>query len=278
MNKEEFNIKKENVFFDIITSELVSENLKTKFIGRKIVHFDTIDSTNTYAKTIGELCDEGTVITCERQVLGRGRLGRQWESQVGSMCMTIVLKPEISILQVPKITQVCAAAVSLSLDELSVEAEIKWPNDLMINSKKICGILTEMNSDKNHVNYVVVGIGLNVNNLYEDFSSEIRNVATSIFYETGKKINRNIIAAKVMNNFEMLYNEFVINNNFKLSLDICRKKSNIIGKNINLVKNNEIISAKALNLGDDGELIVQYKDGEIDSIISGEISVRTVEK
>lgn len=277
MNKQEFYIKNDNVFFDMTTSNWTSENLKTKFIGRKIIHFDTIDSTNTYAKTIGELCDEGTVITCERQVLGRGRLGRQWKSQEGSMCMTIVLKPEISILQVSKITQVCAAAISLSLDELNVDAEIKWPNDLMINGKKICGILTEMNSDKNHVNYVVVGMGLNVNNMYEDFSSEIRNVATSIFIETDKKNERNIIAAKIMNNFEILYNEFVKNNNFRIILDICRKKSNMIGKNISLIKNNDIINAKALDLGEDGELIVQYENGEIDSIISGEISIRAVE-
>jgi len=277
LNKEEFNIKDENCFFDMIKSEWTSENLKTRFIGRKIIHFDTIDSTNTYAKTIGELCDEGTVITCERQVLGRGRLGRQWESQVGSMCMTIVLKPEINILQVSKITQVCAAAISLSLEELDVDVKIKWPNDLMLNNKKICGILTEMNSDKNRVNYVVVGMGLNVNNSHEDFPTDIRNIATSIFIETDKKIERNIIAVKIMNNFEILYNEFVKNNNFRASLDICRQKSNIIGKNVNLIKNNNIVCAKALDLGDDGELIVQYENGEIDSIISGEISVRAVE-
>lgn len=276
MNTEEFKIKSENDCLDMITSEGISENLKTRFIGNKIIHFDVIDSTNTYAKTIGESCDEGTVITCERQVSGRGRLGRQWESQVGSMCMSVILKPEISILQAAKITQVCAAAISLSLDELNVDVKIKWPNDLLINGKKICGILTEMNSDKNHVNYVVVGMGLNVNNLYEDFPIEIRNIATSIFIETDKKIERNIIAAKIMNNFEMLYNEFVKNNNFKISLDICRKKSNMIGKNVNLIKNNDVLSAKALDLGEDGELIVQYENGEIDSIISGEISVRTV--
>ena len=118
---------------------------------------------------------------------------------------------------------------------------------------------------------------LNVNNLYENFPNEIKNVATQIFNETGIKINRNVIAAKIINNFELLYNEFVNNNNYKFSLDICRKKSNIIGKNINLIKNNSITSAKALSLGDDGELIVQYENGEIDSIISGEISVRAVE-
>ena len=277
MNTDKFN-KTDIDNLDKISSDEIKDNLKTLFIGKKIIHFEEIDSTNTYAKEIGDSIDEGTVITCERQVAGRGRLGRQWEAQNGSLCMSIILKPKISMYQVAKITQVCAAAISISLDELNIDAKIKWPNDLMINNKKICGILTEMNSDKDHVNYVVVGLGLNVNNLYEDFPSEIKNVATSIFNETGIKINKNIIAAKIMNNFEILYNEFVNNNNFKLSLDICKKKSNIIGKNINLIKNNNITSAKALTLGDDGELIVQYENGEIDLIISGEISVRAVEK
>jgi BirA family biotin operon repressor/biotin-[acetyl-CoA-carboxylase] ligase len=96
--------------------------------------------------------------------------------------------------------------------------------------------------------------------------------------ETGKHIKRSVIAAKILNNFEILYNEFLKNNNFKLSLDVCKKKSNVIGKNINLIKNKEIKRAKAIDLGEEGELIVQYENGEIDSIISGEISVRTLEQ
>lgn len=276
MNSEEINISNKRECFDLLSADKIHENLETLFFGRNIIHFDTIDSTNSYAKTIGESCDDGTIITCENQEVGRGRLGRQWESQAGSMCMTIVLKPRIGMFQVAKITQVCAAAIALSLDELKVDAKIKWPNDLMINNKKICGILTEMNSDKNHINYVLVGMGLNVNNLNEDFPYEIKNTATSILNETGKHIKRSVIAAKILNNFEILYNEFTKNNNFKLSLDVCKNKSNVIGKNINLIKNNEITNARALDLGEDGDLIVQYENGEIDSIISGEISVRTV--
>ena len=277
MNAEEINIESTDNCLDLLNSDNISINLDTIFIGRYIIHLDTIDSTNSYAKTIGESCDDGTVITCENQLGGRGRLGKQWESQTGSMCMTIVLKPKIDLFQVAKITQVCAAAIALSLAELKVDVKIKWPNDLMMNNKKICGILTEMNSDKNHVNYVVVGMGLNVNNLYEDFPYEIRSTATSILNETGKHIKRSVIASKIMNNFEILYTEFVKNNNFKLSLDICKNKSNVIGKKINLIKNKEITVAKALDLGEDGDLIVQYENGEIDSIISGEISVRTVD-
>jgi len=277
LNLADMNIVNKNDCSDLLTKDKINENLQTKFIGKNIIYFEKIDSTNLYAKTIGETCDDGTVITCENQEVGRGRLGKQWKSQAGSICMSVILKPHIDIGKVSKITQVCAAAISLSLDELKVDAKIKWPNDLMINNKKICGILTEMNSDKNKVNYVVVGIGLNANNKYENFPFEIKNIATSILNETGIYIKRNVIAAKILNNFEYLYDEFVKNDNYKRSLDICKNKSNVIGKNINLIKNNQITVAKAIDLGEDGDLIVQYSDGEIDSIISGEISVRTID-
>jgi len=261
---------------DFLTSDEINGYLTTTFVGKKIIHFDSIDSTNSYAKMIGQTCDDGTVVICEHQTSGRGRLGRQWESQYNSMCMSIILKPKISVSHVAKITQVCAAAVALSLEEFRIDAQIKWPNDLMVNNKKICGILTEMVSENNKVNYVVVGIGMNINNSYGDFPDDIKNIATSIKIETGNEIKRSIMSAKIINNFELLYNEFV-KNNFSKSLDICRNKSNVLGRNINLIKNNEITIAKAIALGDDGELIVQYENGQKDSIISGEISVRTID-
>lgn len=266
--------KEENL--NSLTSDEIKQYLTASVMGKKIVHVETVDSTNTYAKSIAITEQEGTVITCENQTSGRGRLGRQWESKSKGVCMSIILKPRINLADVSKITQVCAAAVSLSLEELGIDAEIKWPNDLMINNKKICGILTEMESSNSEVNYVVAGIGINVNNSSSDFTDVIKNTATSLKIETGKNFKRSLIAAKILNNFEILYYEFVKNNNFDESLDICRKKSNVIGKNINLIKNGNATSAKAVNIGKDGELIVQYESGEIDTVISGEISVRTV--
>ncbi|WP_326909998.1 biotin--[acetyl-CoA-carboxylase] ligase [Sedimentibacter sp. MB31-C6] len=259
-----------------LTAENIDDDLQTKYIGRKIIYFDTIDSTNAYAKRIGETCEEGTVITCEKQEMGRGRLGRQWESQKGSLCMTIVLRPNINISHVSKITQVCAAAVSEALNEYGIEVQIKWPNDLKLGNKKICGILTEMKTENNNLLFVAIGIGLNVYNVFEESPEDIKKVATSIFVETGKKLNRSSLAARIMNNFEYLYEEF-INGNFNVSLDICKKKSDVIGKPINLINNKTVKKAKAIDLGSDGELVVQYENGKIDSIISGEISIRTIE-
>jgi len=256
---------------DYLTEENFEKYLTAKYIGKSIIYFDQIDSTNLYAKKMGDTLDDGTVITCEEQKTGRGRLGKTWESQKGSICMSILIKPEIKLHHVSKITQVCAAAVSMALDELSINTQIKWPNDIIMNNKKICGILTEMKAEMNALTFIVIGIGLNVNN--DSFPDEIQNTATSIFLETGSGFQKNIIAAKILNNFEILYDEF-IKDNYKTSLDICRKKSYVLGKQINLIENNIVKRAKAIDLGNEGELIVQYEDGRIDNIISGEISVR----
>ena len=256
---------------DCLTEENIKKNIKTKYVGRKIIHFNMIDSTNAYAKNMENTLENGTVITCEEQTLGRGRLGRKWESKNGSLSMSIFLKPEINSHHVSKVTQVCAAAVCKALEGLGVNTQIKWPNDIFLNDKKICGILTEIKTEKNSVGHIIIGIGLNVNN--DDFSEEIRSIASSIFLETGMKLRKSLVAAEILNNFELLYNEF-LNRNFKKSLDICREDSYIIGKQIDLIENKIAIRAKAVDLGNDGELIIQYEDGRTDFIISGEVSVR----
>lgn len=269
---------------DILNYDELKDYLNTEFIGRNIIHFDELNSTNTYAKSIAsDLDKEGQVVITEKQLSGRGRLGRQWVSQNNKgIWMSIILKPQINIADISKITQVAAAAINLGLSSHSVKTEIKWPNDIILNNKKICGILVEMNSEKNistdiseavKINYVVVGIGINVNNDIEDFPEELRETATSIKIETNKEFKRNILVAEVLNNFEKLYIALK-NNNFSKSLDICRKNSYVIGKEINLIKNQEVKEATALNINDEGELVVMYKDGEVDNIISGEISVR----
>ena len=258
----------------------IKDYLNTEFIGRNIIHFDELDSTNNYAKSIAnDLEGEGQVVITEKQLNGRGRLGRQWISQNDNgIWMSIILKPNINIEDVSKITQVAAAAINLGLLSQGIKTEIKWPNDIILNNKKTCGILVEMNTNTNNfekgkINFVIVGIGINVNNGIEDFPEELRYIATSLKIEEKKEFKRNLIVAEVLNNFETLYTSFV-NGDFSKSLDICKKNSYILGKEINLMKNQETIEAKALDINENGELVVMYENGEIDNIISGEISVR----
>lgn len=253
---------------DYLSGENLNKHLNTKFMGRNVVFVEKVDSTNNYAKN-NDLSN-GSLVTCEEQTTGRGRLGRRWESQKG-MCMSVVLIPEIELSQISKITQVCAAAVAKALDELEIISQIKWPNDIFLNGKKICGILTEMKTEMNKNPYVVVGIGMNINN--DNFPDEIKDVASSLYMETGIIFEKSLVAAKILNNFEILYNEF-IKGNFKESLDICREKSYVIGKNINLIENNLVKKATAVDISSEGELVVITEDGTTEKIISGEVSVR----
>lgn len=260
---------------DLLTFEEVSSTLNTNFIGKQILHFDSITSTNDKAKKIASKENDGTVIISEEQTGGRGRLGRPWTSpKYKGVWMSIILKPEIDTMDVPKITQIAAASVVTTLLDMNIKAYIKWPNDIIINDKKVCGILTEMSGEINKVNYVVVGIGLNVNSSIEDFDKELLSKATSLKIEENREFKRNILVANILNNFEKLYEELIEYNNIDTSIKICKKNSILIGREIKIINRNRESFGKAIDLNSNGELLIQTKDGEIKPLISGEISVR----
>lgn len=261
---------------DLLTFEEVNPYLNTKYIGKDIRYYNTIDSTNTKAKELGTAgAKEGTVVISEEQTGGRGRLGRQWVSpKFNGIWMSIILKPDIEPMDASKITQIGAAAVCMSINELGLKATIKWPNDIVLNGKKVCGILTEMSGELNKINYIIMGIGINVNIEDEDFPGDIKDIATSIKIESGKKVKRKELVASIFNNFESLYDEFINSETIKRSINICRENSALIGNDIKIIKRNEEVFAKAIGLTEDGELIVEYNDGKVDKIVSGEVSVR----
>lgn len=261
---------------DLLTYEEIKPYLSTKLIGRKVLHFDTIASTNSKAKEIADLSENnGAVIISEEQTNGRGRLGRTWVSpKYKGLWMSIILKPELNPMEAAKLTQIGAAAVAKSLKELNIDALIKWPNDVVLNSKKVCGILTEMNAELTKINYVIMGIGINVNIEENDFPVELRDIASSLCIEHGKSINRQELTAKILNNFETLYLEFINKGNIKESIDICRSFSAILNKEINIIKNQQITPAIAKDLDDEGKLLVEYSDGNTEWLISGEVSIR----
>lgn len=253
----------------------ISFLLNTEFIGREVNYFDTIDSTNTYAKTIGSKALNGTLIISEEQTGGRGRLGRGFVSpKYKGIWMSIILKPDINPQNAAKLTQVAAAAVVSAIQEQEIDARVKWPNDILINGKKCCGILTEMKAEPEHIDYVIVGIGINVNLTEEDFNDELRDIATSLLIEKGNIVDREEFLSSVLNNFEKLYIKFVENNDFKTSLKICSDSSALIGKKIRIINRNNTAEARALGLDEEGGLIVQYTNGACEHLISGEVSIR----
>lgn len=260
---------------DILTYEEIEEWLNTYYIGRKIYYYDTISSTNIVAKEMALLEDEGTIVVAECQSSGRGRLGRSWQSPKGKgIWMSIILKPKANPIHVAKVTLIGAAAVNLALKDIGINSYIKWPNDIVINGKKVCGILTEMSSELNMINYVIMGIGINVNLNKEDFCKEISKVGTSLKIETEKKINRKKLLAKVLNRFEELYMPFVEKEDISQTIKICRENSALIGKEVRIICGGEERVGKVLNISDDGKLVIKYESGEIENLLSGEVSIR----
>lgn len=261
---------------DVLTFEEIKPYLKTKYIGKNIKYYNTIDSTNTKAKELGRLGeDEGTCIISEEQTGGRGRLGRIWVSpKFKGIWMSIILMPDIEPIEASKVTQIGAASVCRAIKELGVDAKIKWPNDIVLNNKKICGILTEMSGEINKINYIVMGIGINVNIEEDEFQEDLKDIATSIKIATGLTIKRKELIAEILNNFEVLYDEFIKSGTIKESIKVCRENSALIGKQVKIIKRENKVFAKAVGIGESGELIVEYSDGKVEKIVSGEVSVR----
>jgi len=263
---------------DILTFEEIKNLLNTEYIGKNIIHYDSIDSTNSKAKELAEIGQEhGTVIIGEEQTTGRGRLGRNWVSpKYKGIWMSIILRPNIITENIAQITLIGAAAVQKAIKQMGIKTKIKWPNDIVLNSKKVCGILTEMSGEINHINYLVMGIGVNVNLDDEDIPPDLKDIATSIKLESGSDIDRKILLANMLNIFEKLYNDFVQNDNIKETIDICRKNSMLLGKEIQLINRGKVTTAKAIDISDSGELVIENNQGIVENIVSGEVSIRGV--
>ncbi len=261
---------------DIIDSEEILPLLTTKYIGRNFIHFDEVDSTNVQCR---RACSnnpiEGMVVAAEEQTSGRGRLGRSWISPKGTgIWMSIVLKPNISPMVAPRATLIGAAAVYTALKDMGISVGIKWPNDIVINGKKICGILTEMNAEIERVNYVIMGIGINVN--MESFPDELKEKATSLKNELGNEVDRKKLVANILNNFEVFYEEFKNTGDISRVIEICKEGSLLINKEVRVINGNNEVICTVIDIDDEGELIVKHKDGTIKRVISGEVSVRGI--
>lgn len=263
---------------DILTFEEIKDFLSTQYIGKNIIHYDSIGSTNSTAKKLAESGEEhGTIIISEEQTMGRGRLGRNWISpKYKGIWMSIILRPKIVTDNISQITLIGAAAVQQAIMEMGIKTSIKWPNDIVLNSRKVCGILTEMSGEIDHINYLVMGIGINANLEEKDLPSDLKEVATSLKIESGQYVNRKLLLANVLNIFETLYNDFVEYGNVSETMEICRKNSLLIGKEIQLVNRGKVTKAKAIDISDSGELVIENQQGALEYIVSGEVSVRGI--
>jgi len=239
--------------------------------------FETIDSTNDYAKKIGNKeIVHPTLIVAETQLKGRGRMGRIWESEKDTgLWMSLLLKPDLPPHQLSKLTLLAAAAVSQAIDELTgLKTLIKWPNDVILENKKVCGILTEMSAELNHVNYVVLGIGINVNQ--SQFHEDLRDKATSIKIASGRHNNRYELLKKVLFYLFDYYEKWIKMGDYDAVIAYNKKNTATLGQDVNLLLGNEERMAHAIDIDDEGNLIVQNSDGKLEPIYYGEVSIRGI--
>lgn len=253
----------------------LDKHLITEFIGRSIEYYDSISSTNNRGKEIADERQEGTLVIAEEQTQGKGRLSRRWISPKGKgLWFSIILKPDLKPDKVYKITLIGAAAISEALKEIGIKSYIKWPNDIIVEGKKVCGILTEMGCEKDRVKYVVMGIGINVNLEEEDFADELVRKAISLKIAVGKEVDRNRLLAYVLNHIERLYIPFKEKASLDETIRICREASILIGKEVRIIRGDEESLGKVLDIDNEGYLLVQYGDDKIEKLLSGEVSIR----
>lgn len=261
---------------DVVTSVEIRSILKTKTMGKKVLFFEELDSTNTKAKEVAEQKEtHGTLIVTEKQLFGKGRRGKNWSSpSLGGIWMTLILKPQIQPKSASMLTLVMALAVVKAIQKNGIDAYIKWPNDIVINGKKVCGILTEMSSELDYINHVVIGAGINVN--MKEFPEEIKEVATSLWMEGLHEIKRSEMIAEILTQFELCYEEFIKTE----TLEFFQKEYNqcLINhkKEVKIIENGKEYFGIAQGITNTGELIVELQDGSKKEVIAGEVSVRGV--
>ena len=245
---------------DILTPNMLRQRLRGNLFGKRIYHFFKTDSTNRIALELGHGCEpEGALVIAEEQTGGRGRVGRAWHSEraVG-IYMTLLLRPKLAPVQAPLLTMMAGLSAHSAVEAVTgLAVDLKWPNDLLVRGKKIGGILTEMHAEPAHVRFIIVGIGLNVNQ--EKFSGELTNAATSLRLETGKTHSRMELLVRLLREFEGDYNRLL-------------REGVTSGKRVRVTNGTESYIGTTAGLGPEGLLLVERDDGRVVTVLAGDVA------
>lgn len=261
---------------DIITKTELESSIRGAF-GRNVAFYEETDSTNIRARRLAEEgAPHGTLVVAECQSAGRGRRGKSWVSPPGkNVFMSLILRPDILPSSASMLTLVAALAVYDGICKVTeLRPSIKWPNDLVISGKKVCGILTEMSAELEGIHYVVVGMGINTN--LEGFPGEVTEVATSLLIETKQQVRRSRLIAAVMEAFEIYYEKFVSQGDLSGLISVYNKNMANVGKEVRVLDPAGAYSGIALGITEKGELLVKTPEGEVKYVVSGEVSVRGI--
>ncbi len=256
----------------------VEDGISTRFMGRVVRAFEEVDSTNIFAaRWAQEGAPDGAVVVSEKQNAGRGRFNRQWVSPAGKgIYFSLILRPEMPMSQVSMLTFLAAAALAETLArEFGIDAQVKWPNDVLVKGRKICGILSEVKSakTKGKAEYVVIGIGINVNHTKEDFPLDSLTSATSVQIETGKEIVRAKLLQKVLQLMEYYYEEYKTTG-FSWLRDRWMERNCTMGRFVRINTNTEgFVEGETVGLSEQGGLLVRLPSGELREFLAGDVSI-----
>lgn len=260
---------------DGLTEEELGAAIRGTWAGRPVFYYPEIGSTNDQAKKLAaEGCPHGTLVTAERQTAGRGRRGRTWISPRGeAIYMSLVLRPDLPPSSASMVTLVAAMAVGAGIRKAAgLESRIKWPNDLVVNGKKVCGILTEMSAELDCIHYVIIGIGINA--AQKEFPPELEEKATSLAMEAGHPVNRCRLAAAVLEEFETYYEKYRETGDMTLLMEEYNRELAGAGGTVRVLSPEGEYSGLSRGIDREGRLLVDREDGSREAVVSGEVSVR----
>jgi BirA family transcriptional regulator, biotin operon repressor / biotin---[acetyl-CoA-carboxylase] ligase len=255
-----------------INLEKFQESLHTKRFGRSVFFSRKVKSTSDWAKKLAKMgAEEGTVTVAETQTAGRGRLGREWASPRGGLWFSIVLQPKLKASEAAKLVFVASLAVAEVLHKkFGLRTETKWPNDVQVNGKKICGILAEMNTKGQRVNSIILGIGVNANFADDVLPESVKAHATSIEKELGKKIRLESLLKELLEKMETIYDAY-LERGFAPLLEQWKKYAEFLGRIVVIADQEETLNGLALDVDLEGALMLKLEDGTRRRILVGDL-------
>ena len=260
---------------DLLIPEEITAGLATCRIGRRVISFRETDSTNEVAFRLAEEeAEEGTVVVAEAQRRGKGRLGRRWESPAGvNLYCSIILRPPVLPVRAPQLTFLSAVAVARAVAATtSLTPFIKWPNDVLVNDRKVAGLLNEMSAETEKVNFIILGIGVNLNMRREQFPADLRHPATSLFLEQGREVSRLAFVRALLEAIDALYETYLHFGN-----EPVRKEwlalSNVLGRRVRVSFQESETVGVAEGIDEDGALLVQCADGSVERVLAGDVTI-----
>lgn len=262
-----------------LTEGEIASGLLTEWLGRSLVCKALTGSTNSDASALGRSgAPEGTVVVADAQTAGRGRLGRSWVSRPGlNLYMSILLRPRIVPAAAPQLALVAGLAVAEAFEEEGAAASIKWPNDVLLGGRKACGILTELEAEADRVEFVVVGIGVNLNSVDEDFPPELRTRATSLRLARGREVERARFAGQLLSRFERCYERFRAHGFGGLASE-WERRSALVGRELTVEGPGEVLRGEYAGVDADGALLLRQlgadgQAGEIRRVLAGDVTI-----